>query len=117
MTTFCVSLNAEVGAHDIVCELADFAGGDLAAVSEDAELAGHAARERQFLLHQKHGQTFFLIQTQNNVANFVDDVWLYALGGLIKDQHLRFEDEGAADGELLLLSAGKIAAATVHHLS
>ncbi len=46
----------------------------------------------------------------------MDDVRLNAFGGLVENQQLRLEHERAADRELLLLPAGKIAAAPVQHL-
>ena len=53
-----------------------------------------AAREREFLFDQEHRQPFFLVESQDDVANFVDDVWLDSFGGLIENQQLRLEDQG-----------------------
>ena len=78
---------------------------------------GHAARERQFLFDQEHGQPLFAVQLQDNIADFVNDIRLNSFGGLVENQQLRFEHERSADRELLLLPAGKIAAAPVQHLA
>ena len=83
---------------------------------QNAELARHAAREGQLLFDQQHGQSFFLIQPQHDIADFVNDVGLNAFGRLIENQQLRLEHQRAADRELLLLAAREIAAAPVQHL-
>src|SRR5207244_217409 len=103
-------------AHHLVCQFADRTASDTAALVENAELARHTACERQLLLHQQHGKPFFLVELQNDVADFVDDIGLNPFGRLVKNQQLRFEYEGAADRELLLLPARKVAAAALQHL-
>src|SRR5258708_33113660 len=87
-----------------------------ATLVENAELARHPACERQLLLDQQHGKPFFLVQLQDNIADFVDDIGLNSFGRLVKNQQLRFEHEGAADRELLLLPARKVAATPAQHL-
>ena len=47
-------------AHHFVGQFADRTRSDAAALVENAELARHAARERQLLLHQQHREPFFL---------------------------------------------------------
>ena len=54
--------HAEVFAHDVVRQLVDRAAGHAAALLEDAELAGHAPRERQLLLDEQHRDAGFAIQ-------------------------------------------------------
>ncbi len=110
------SLDAEVRLHHFVRQLPDGPGGDAAAFVENAELARHAPRERQFLLDQKHRQPFLFIQPQNDVADFVHDIGLNPFGRLIQNQQLRLQHQRAADRQLLLLAARKIAAAPVQHL-
>ncbi len=51
-----------------------------------------------FLLDQQHGETFFLIQPKNDVANFVDDVGLNSFCGFVENEQIRLEDQRAADG-------------------
>ena len=46
----------------------------------------------------------------------LDDIGLDALGWLIQNQQLRVQDQGAADGQLLLLSAGQVSALASEHL-
>src|SRR5216683_2358110 len=103
-------------AHNLVRQFADRTGSDTAALVENAELARDAACERQLLLDQQHGKPFFLVQLQDDVADFVDYIGLNPFSRLIKNQQLRFEHEGAADRELLLLAARKVAATPVQHL-
>ena len=102
--------------HHFVGELADGAGSDASSVGENAEFAAHAAREWELLLDQKHSEAFFFVEPEDDVADFVDDIGLDAFGGLVEDQQLRLKDERPAYGELLLLSAGEVAAAAVQHL-
>src|SRR5713226_3553725 len=102
-------------AHHLVRQLADRTGSDAAALVENAELARHAACERQLLLDQQYGKPFFLVQLQDDVADLVDDIGLNPFGWLVKNQQLRFEHEGAADRELLLLPARKVAATPLQH--
>src|SRR5262245_53755957 len=45
-----------------------------------------------------------------------DHVGLDALGGLVEDEDLGVQDQGAGDGQLLLLAAREIAAAAAKHL-
>ena len=56
------------------------------------------------------------IQLEDDVADLVHDVRLDAFGRFVEDEQRRFEDERAADRQLLLLAAGEIAAAPVEHL-
>ena len=92
------------------------AAGHAAAFFENAELAGDPPRERQLLLDQQHRDARVPIEPQDDVADLVHDVRLNAFGRLVQDQQLRLEHERAADRELLLLSAGEIAAAPAEHL-
>jgi hypothetical protein len=77
------------------------------ALVENTELAGHPAREGQLPFHRQNRRPFFLIEPQDNVTDFTDDIGLNSLGRLVEDQDLRFQHEGAADRELLLLPAGQ----------
>ncbi len=81
------------------------------------EFARYATRKRQLLFDQKYSQALFPVQLQDNIANFVDDVWLDSFGGLIENQQLRLEDQGSANRELLLLPDGKVAASAFQDLS
>ena len=81
------------------------AGSDSASVVENAEFARHATREGQLLLDQEHGKACFLVQFQNDVADFVDNIGLNSFGRLVENKQLRFEHKRAADRKLLLLPA------------
>src|SRR5215510_14706405 len=96
--------------YDIIGEIADRPGGHAASFVEDAELAGHAAREGELLLDDQNSKAGFAVQLQNNVADLVDDVGLDTFGGFIENQQFRLEHKSAADRQLLLLTAGEVAA-------
>ena len=51
----------------------------------------------------------------DGAADVADDRGLDALGRFVEHQQFRPRHQGAADGQLLLLAAGKIAAAPAHH--
>ena len=50
-------------------------------------------------------------------ADLLDDGRLDALGRLVEDEKFRLRHQSASDGELLLLAAGKIAAAPPEHVA
>jgi len=52
----------------------------------------------------------------DDAADILDDGGLDPLGRLVKDQEARARDQRAGDRQLLLLTAGQIAAAPVQHL-
>jgi hypothetical protein len=57
-----------------------------------------------------------VLQLLQRVADLVDDGRLDALGRLVEDEELGLGEERAADGELLLLTAGEHAALAGEHL-
>ena len=73
-------------AHDFIRQFGNRSRCDSPPVGEDAELARHAARERQLLFDQKHGQPELLVQIEDDAANFVDDIRLNPFGRLIENQ-------------------------------
>ncbi len=58
---------------------------------------------------------FSLVEPHDDVADLAHDVRLDTFGGLVEDQHLGIDDQRAADGQLLLLAAGQVAAAATGH--
>ncbi len=113
----------------------------MAATVQNAELIGYLAGEGQFLLDQqyrhaklfvdtvdglvdfagfrfysRHSHTARLVQTNDDVANFADDVGLDAFGGLVQNQQARIQYQGATNRQLLLLAAGQVAAPALQHL-
>ena len=76
-------------AHHLVRQLVDRTGSDTAALVENAELARHAPCERQLLLNKEHGKPFFLVQLQDDVADFVDDIGMNPFSRLVKNQEFR----------------------------
>src|SRR5690606_16517502 len=80
------------------------------------KLARNPTCERQLLLDEQHREVRLLVELQNDVADLVHDVRLNAFGRLIQDQELRLQHQGSTDRELLLLSSGKVSAASAQHL-
>ena len=77
-----------------------------------AELAG----EVEILLDQDDRDLPERAQIDDGAADILDDRGLDALGRLVEQQKPRPHHQRAADGQLLLLAAGKIAAAPVQHV-
>ena len=72
------------------------------------------ANEIEVLLDQ-HDCHSALDEFVEHDADLLDDVGLDAFGWLVEKKHLRLADEGAGEGELLLLSAGQVAAHAFGH--
>jgi hypothetical protein len=53
----------------------------------------------------------------DHALDVLDDRRLDALGRLVEDQQARTACQRAADGELLLLAAGEVAAAPAQHVA
>jgi hypothetical protein len=83
---------------------------DVAAVHDDEALA-EVSGEIEVLFHEDDGHLAAAAEKVDDAADVFDDAWLDSLGGLIEDEETRLHDKGAADGELLLLAAGEVAAA------
>src|SRR6267143_4240748 len=92
-----VQLDAQMRADELVRQIGNRARRDSAAVVENAELARHATREWELLLDQEYGNACFLVEFQNDIADFVDDVGLNSFGRLVENKQLRFEHKRAAD--------------------
>src|SRR5688500_15870920 len=103
---------SQVLPDEIVRELWNISARNHSALVEDPEFTRNAASERQLLFDEQHGEISLFVQTQDDIADLVNDVRLDAFGGLIEDQQAGFEHQRAPDGELLLLAAGQIAAAS-----
>ncbi len=69
----------------LIGKFADWAGRYSSALVENAELAGHTAREGQLLFDEQDGEAFILVELQNDIADFVDDIGLDAFRGLIEN--------------------------------
>ena len=79
-------------------------------------MVGEQVDQVQFLLDHQHGEPPFLVEAADDFGDVVDDIGLDAFGGLVENQEAGVEHEGAADGELLLLAAGEVAAAPLFHV-
>src|ERR1700688_4049824 len=92
------------------------AGGiDDSAAVHDGEMVAEFAGKVEILLDQHDGDLAQRAQIGNGAADILDDRWLDALGRLVEQQEPRPHHQRAADGELLLLAARKIAAAPPQH--
>jgi hypothetical protein len=76
--------------NDILYQPADFARGDEAAFFYHQKLAGSPRGERDVLLDQDYRQPDLLIKPNDDVLNFLHDVWLNALRRLLEQQPGRF---------------------------
>src|ERR1700681_2089532 len=107
--------HAEMIPDHFIRQLVDGAARDAPPFFENAELAGHAPGAAQLLLDQEHRESRVPVEREKNVADLMHDVGLNPLGGLVKDEQRRLEDERAPDRELLLLPPGEIAATPMQH--
>src|SRR5258706_8987902 len=89
---------------------------DLAAFHHQVAV-GERAGEIVVLLDQQDRHVAAGRERADRALDVLDDRGLDAFGGLVEDQQLRSHRERAADRELLLLAAGKIAAAAPLHRS
>src|SRR5580704_2229031 len=102
-------------ADEVLRQLLHGARRDHGAPVHQEESLAHAARERQLLLDEKDRYLLLRVEPLYHVAELVDDARLNPLGGLVEQDALRIERERTPDGELLLLTAGKVAPPTTHH--
>src|SRR5574343_786018 len=79
-------------------------------------LVGQVGGEVVVLLDQHDGHVAAVGQHADDAADVLDDAGLDALGGLVQDQQLGARGQRPGDGQLLLLTAGEVAAAAVQHL-
>ena len=79
-------------------------------------VVGERLREIVVLLDQQDRHLAAARQLADRALDVLDDRRLDALGRLVEDQQLRPQRQRAADRELLLLAAGKIAAAPAQHV-
>ena len=81
--------------------------------AQEPDSATRTARVAKFeiLLDEQDGDLALGAQIGDGAADILDDRGLDALGRLVEHEEPRPRDEGAADGELLLLAAGEVAAA------
>src|SRR5262245_10906890 len=77
-----------------------------------AEFAGKV----EVLLDQQDGDVAQVAQVGDGAGDVLDDGGLNAFGRLVEQEQPRPHHQRAADGELLLLAAGEIAAAPAQHV-
>ncbi|VTR67992.1 hypothetical protein DESC_660120 [Desulfosarcina cetonica] len=111
-----VTLHRQVVLDHLFVQMVDGLAGHHPPTVEDGETVGHGAGEGELLLHQQNGHAHLGAQSPDDRADLLDDVGLNAFRGLVEDQERRLQDQGPADGQLLLLAAGKIAAQPAAHL-
>ena len=68
------------------------------------------------LFHQQDGHVATAGQLADDFADLFDDRRLDAFGGFVQDQQFGLADQGATNGQLLLLAARQVAATAVFHL-
>lgn len=72
-------------------------------------------RKRQLLLNQQHRQPVFFDEAANNLPNLRHNIRLNPLPRLIQNQQTGLNHQRPANGQLLLLPTGKVAASTASH--
>lgn len=100
----------------IVAEFGHGAGGADRSALKDGEVITELAAEIQILLDEQYRHFSLLAEHPDRIPDLVDDVWLDAFGGFIKNEELGLCEERAADGELLLLPAGEHASLAIQEL-
>src|SRR5580700_7886771 len=96
-------------------EIVAVAGIDDSAAVHDGEMVAEFAGKVEILLDQHDGDLAERAQIGNGAADILDDRRLDAFGRLVEQEEPRPHHQGAADRELLLLAARKIAAAPTQH--
>src|ERR1700678_4165371 len=74
---------------------------------------GKAADEIEALLDDDDGQTAMAMQADEDVENFLDDRWLYSLGGFVQQEKRGTAAQTAGQRQDLLLAAGERAAEAI----
>src|SRR5580692_1481449 len=96
-------------------EVVAVAGIDDGAAVHDGEMVAEFAGKVEILLDQHDGDLAERTQIGDGAADILDDRRLNAFGRLVEQKEPRPHHQRAADGELLLLAARKVAAAPAQH--
>src|SRR5580693_7755703 len=96
-------------------EIVAVAGIDNGAAVHDGEMVAEFAGKVEILLDQHDGDLAERAQIGDGAADILDDRRLDAFGRLVEQEEPRPHHQRAADGELLLLAARKVAAAPAQH--
>src|ERR1700692_1285006 len=113
MGVLLVELNREMFLDQGRIEILNIAGGNDPSVIDHQKSVAEPARHLDVLFGQQQRDAEFLVQSQQRVADLMDDVWLDAFGRLIQQQHFGIYRERSGDRELLLLPARQEASAPV----
>src|SRR5580658_8444164 len=92
------------------------AGIDDGAALHDGEMVAEFAGKVEILLDQHDGDLAERAQIDDGAADILDDRRLDAFGRLVEQQEPRPHHQRPPDRELLLLAAGKVAAAPAQHV-
>src|ERR1700681_2958414 len=106
----------EQATHAVLLHVLAVAARDDLAALHDEVLVGERLREIVVLLDEEDRHLAGGRERADDALDVLDDGRLDAFGGLVEDEELRAHGERAPDGELLLLAAGKVAAAPPRHL-
>ena len=88
---------------------------DDAALFHDEDVIGEAAGEVDVLFDEQNRHVAGFFEALDDGFDLQDDGGLDALGGFVEEEELGAGDEGAGDGQLLLLAAAEKAALAVQH--
>src|ERR1041385_1071313 len=101
--------------YHVVIELRNRASRHDAAAVHDVEAVTHVEAEIQVLLDEQNADFAFGTKFLNSLANLVNDVRLDAFSGFIKEEDRWIGEQGAANGQLLLLATAEQAAFALEH--
>ena len=90
--------------------------GDDRATVQNVKVFAELPDEIEVLFDQHYGHAALNDELAQNDADLLNDVGLNAFGRLVEQQHFGIAAQGAGDGQLLLLTTGKIAAHSFGHL-
>src|SRR5580704_6098526 len=96
-------------------EIVTVAGIDDGAAVHDSEMVAEFAGKVEILFDQHDGDLAERAEIGDGAADILDDRRLDAFGRLVEQEEPRPHHQRAADGELLLLAARKVAAAPAQH--
>src|SRR5579864_4956983 len=104
-----------MAANHVLVQTFDWAFGDDGAAVHDVEAVADVGAKIQVLLDQQNADFPFGFDLQQRFADLINDVRLDAFSRLVEDKNFGTGQQGAGDGELLLLAAAQDAAFALEH--
>lgn len=99
-----------MGLHHFISEFLYCSLRNNRATIHDNENVRQLPAKIEILFDEEDADPILLAEDFEGIANLIDDVWLNAFRGFVKNEHLRICEQGSGDGKLLLLAAAQHAA-------